>query len=194
MKGRYGSYLDVNYMTARSLENEEVADNEEYKQDIERGIKKSEKIYLELLCFDLQNVDYWYCVSKINKKKAYIGFDEIIYGDISNEWKNGFIASKRIAAFMKSSLKITNSISQDLDEDTLILNLLKIYERKMLCIESKVYDLPDQEARKNKLLDAYQTVISRMDVPANQKNERIIFLFTVYCQYPYMKQTNFCSK
>ena len=56
---------------------------------------------------------------------------------------------------MKQNLFLSPTLCNSLEEDILILNLLKVYERKLLYLESKINELPEEEERRLKMIDAY---------------------------------------
>lgn len=51
----------------------------------------------------------WYCLFKINKKKAYVNFDYLIYDEQPAEVKGSFLSAKKLAFFMKDQPKLLSS-------------------------------------------------------------------------------------
>jgi hypothetical protein len=97
---------------------------------MEKAYRHSEKLYQTLVCLDVTQGRSWYCLFKINKKKAFVHFDSLIYEEPYNEWKNSFLIAKKIAVYMKeNSSMLSTDLRNELEEDLFILNLLKIYER-----------------------------------------------------------------
>jgi hypothetical protein len=80
----------------------------------------------------------WYCLFKINKKKAYVYFDTLIYDEQPSDLKSSFLVAKKLALYIKEQSKLlSKDLRNELEDDLFILNLLKIYERKFLFLQSK---------------------------------------------------------
>lgn len=92
--------IDAYYAVARSLENDELTD-EVSKEDVERAFRHAERLYQTVLCLDPGKGRSWYTLFKINKKKAFVYFDSLIYEEPLENWKNAFLAAKKVAAFIK---------------------------------------------------------------------------------------------
>lgn len=194
IKSTQPALIDTYYIVAKSLENEDLTD-EVNKTDVERAFRHAEKLYQMVVCFDVLLGRSWYSLFKINKKKAFVYFDSLIYEEPLNDWKNAFLAAKKIAVLMKERPNMLSvELRNELEEDLFILNLLKIYERKFLYMQSKEATPPSLEDTKNKelkLVDAFTTIISKLESPA--RTLRIEYLSLIYLLKPYYLKCSFNS-
>lgn len=91
-----------------------------------------------LVCLDASQGRSWYCLFKINKKKAYVYFDSLIYEEQPAELRSCFLTAKKLAVFIKDHPKLlSEGLRCELEDDLFILNLLKIFERKFLYMQKK---------------------------------------------------------
>lgn len=146
-----------------------------------------------MVCLDVSQGRSWYCLFKINKKKAYVYFDSLIYDEQPPDLKGSFLIAKKLALYAKEQPKLLDkNLRNELEEDLFILNLLKIYERKFLYLQSKESTPQDTETikgREAKMTDAEQTIISKLE----SRSLRVQYLSLVCLIKPYEMRCHFHS-